>query len=338
MAAIGKRELAARIFARTGVTSLLESVPRRGVLLVLNYHRIGDAHATPYDSGVFSGTAEELDEQVRYLKRHFHIATLDEVVESIATGGPRHATVLITFDDGYIDNYQLAFPVLRSHGVQGVFFLPTAFVGTNHLPWWDVVAYLVKQARTRTIQLQYPEPLSFALDQEGVANVIMHILLVCARPEVRTDDVISQLEAACDCRRPDANADRCYLDWNEAREMKQHGMAFGSHTHSHEILTKLPPLRQEEELRTSRETLEQELQTRIETLAYPVGLQTSFSGDTKRALETTGYRAAFSFYGGTNVPGQIERYDIQRYAIGAASPERFRLQLNVAALTRHVWP
>src|ERR1043166_4490896 len=67
--------------------------------------------------------------------------------EAILTGSPLRSSVLLTFDDGYLDNYTLAFPVLRSHGVQAVFFLPTAFIGTAHLPLWDVIGYVVRQTR-----------------------------------------------------------------------------------------------------------------------------------------------------------------------------------------------
>ena len=127
----GKRELVSDLCAAAGATWLLERFPSRPVLMILNYHRIGDKEATAYDPGLFSCTAGEFDWQVDYVKRRFRMATLDDVMELLS--GERRLTepqVLITFDDGYIDNYQLAYPVLRRHGVQGVFFLPTGFVGT----------------------------------------------------------------------------------------------------------------------------------------------------------------------------------------------------------------
>ena len=125
----GKRELAARASAWVGFTSVLENLPQRRVLMILTYHRIGNAEDTPFDSNVFSATAEELDAQIAYFKRRFHMATLEEALAMNSGHGPRGTSVLITFDDGYLDNYNLAFPILRSHGVQGVFFLPTAFRG-----------------------------------------------------------------------------------------------------------------------------------------------------------------------------------------------------------------
>lgn len=114
-------------------------------------------------------------------------------------------------------------------------------------------------------------------------------------------------------------------------------MAFGSHTHSHEILTKLSPELQREEVRYSREVLERELKRRVDTLAYPVGLKHCFSGETIRALKDTGYRAAFSFYGGSNRTGEIQPFDIQRYGVADQSYGLFRLQSALGAVTGTRW-
>jgi peptidoglycan/xylan/chitin deacetylase (PgdA/CDA1 family) len=334
----GKRELIAGMSSRIGLTKLLEMLPQRCVLIVLNYHRIGDAAATAFDSAVFSATADEFDQQIRFLKRRFHIATLDEAIAGLKDRTRRGASVLITFDDGYIDNYALAFPILRSHGVTGVFFLPTAFVGTGRLPWWDTIAYIVKKSRRREIRLQYPEPAAFDLDAEGVGRATMRILRLFKRPEVQdTERFIGGLEAACDTARPAPDGERCFLNWDEARRMQAAGMAFGSHTHIHEILTKLPAGEQERELAESRRILEQQLGRPVDTLAYPVGALTAFSDDTKQAARTTGYRAAFSFYGGANTPGQTDPFDVRRFGVGDQSHPRLRLQTALAARTDSWW-
>src|ERR1700676_3620839 len=108
----GKRELVAAVFASTGVTRVLESLPRRRLLVVLNYHRIGNAHETPYDSGTFSCTAEDFEWQIGYLTRHYEIATLEQALGVLRIGAElSEPTFLITFDDGYIDNYRIAFPI-----------------------------------------------------------------------------------------------------------------------------------------------------------------------------------------------------------------------------------
>ena len=329
----GKRELLARMCSRTGLTRILEALPQRRALIILNYHRIGNADQTPFDSGVFSATAEQFDSQIAYLKRRFHMATLEEVFAMMGGDAPRRTSVLVTFDDGYLDNYTVAFPILRSHGVQAVFFLPTAFIGTGKLPWWDIIAYLVKRSVKKHIRLEYPKPETFDLAVDGGKRVSMEILRLFTDTAVKDSErFLADLQRASEVSRPEGQTERCFLNWDEARDMQQHGMAFGSHTHSHEILAKLSPELQQEEVRHSREILERELNRRVDILAYPVGLKHCFSSDTVRSLEESGYRAAFSFYGGSNRAGEIRPFDIRRYGVADPSFARFRLQTTLRAV------
>jgi peptidoglycan/xylan/chitin deacetylase (PgdA/CDA1 family) len=335
---IDKRGLVAEVAGRLGITRLLESMPKQDVLIVLNYHRIGNASESPYDRGVFSATAEQFNWQIDYLKRRFYLTTLDEAVAMVTGSTPLRTSVLITFDDGYLDNFSLAFPVLRSHGAQGSFFLTTSFVGSNHVPWWDVIAYIIKNSRKSIIQLQYPERVEFDLRRQSLNEVIMRVLQLYKRPEVKLPErFIQELEGACESSAPSSNAERCFMNWQEAREMQQGGMAFGSHTHTHEILSKLPVERQLEEARQSRETLEMQLNRRVDVLAYPVGGRNCFTPGTIEALKSCGYRAAFSFYGGFNRPGEIQPFNICRVGVGPQSQSRFRLKMALGALTGTRW-
>ncbi len=332
----GKKEMLAQAAAATGATRLVESLPHPPSLLILNYHRVGDALATPYDSGTFSCTTAEFDWQVQYLKRRFHIVTLDEAVAIVhGRTQPKSASVLLTFDDGYRDNYDEAFAVLRKHGVSATFFLPTAFVGTGKLPWWDVIAYLAKNSTADRITLTYPEPTDFDLSPANRANAIRSVLKLFKRPSVTdAERFIAGLEAACGCARPTASAERCFLTWEEAREMQAGGMCFGSHTHTHEILGKLPGLRQLEELVVSREILERELGRAIDTLAYPVGQPDTFSAETFQALRDARYSTAFSFYSGVNLPGKIAAFNVLRGGVDGEARSVFRLRTALRAATR----
>ena len=325
----GKKEALAQLSAATGLTRLLEALPRQPLLLIFNYHRIGDAEATVYDSGTYSCTTAQFDQQVQYFKRYFDILDLDTAADVIAgRQALTRSSVLLTFDDGYLDNYTCAFPVLRRHGASASFFLPTAFTGTGKLPWWDVIAWIVKQSSRQSITLTYPATCTFNLTVPN--RSIPEILkLYKRRATTDTERFLSELEAACDSSRPHpSNPERCFLNWDEAREMQAEGMCFGSHTHTHEILSKLPLPAQVEELRTSREILEGELGRNIDTLAYPVGQRDSFSPETFTALETTGYRTAFSFFSGVNRPGHITPYNVLRTGIDAASWEFLRLRTS----------
>ncbi len=335
----GKKQALAKVALATGLTSLIESLRTRPVLLVLNYHRIGNARETPYDSGVFSATAEEFRWQIDYLGRHLEMVDLPRALE-IASGSdvPKSASCLITFDDGYLDNYEVAFPILRAVGASASFFLSTAFTGTGKLPWWDQIAYIVKGSRRDRITLQYPAEGSFDLRPSHRFASIAAILRVFKQPEVTdTERFVSELEAACEFSRPSGEAERCFLNWEEAREMQAAGMHFGSHTHTHPILSKLSYAEQMEELTVSRGILEQDLRRPITTLAYPVGQRNSFAESTRQALKQAGYTAAFSFFSGVNVPGDADLYNVLRSGFDEQPRAVLRLRTAIQTVTGRNW-
>src|SRR5689334_4178072 len=121
----GKREILSRALLWSGSAFVLNQLPQKSSLLVLNYHRIANGEDL-FDHGIISATPDGLDAQMSYLKRHAALVTLEEAlafVERKLHDRVRRSRVLVTFDDGYLDNYQAAFPILRSHGVPAVFFL-----------------------------------------------------------------------------------------------------------------------------------------------------------------------------------------------------------------------
>ena len=332
----GKRLLLARVCAGAGITRVLESLLHCDALLVLNYHRVGNAEETPYDSGTFGPTAEQFDWQLGYLKSRFDCIGLEEAVAMITGTAPMRQSLLLTFDDGYLDNYQVAFPLLRSHGMQATFFLPTSFIGTQRVPWWDTIAYIIKHSRKDSFRITYPQPAEFRIEAKPSATVFQ-LLSLCFR-NATTDyaPLIEQLENACDCPRPNGSSERCFLNWDEARAMQAAGMSFGSHTHNHEVLSGLPLARQIFELTESRAILERELGRTIDTLAYPVGQPYTFNSDTLAAVERAGYRAAFSFYGGANMRENLNWRDVRRGDTHAPESELFRLQTTLAAVGRRL--
>jgi peptidoglycan/xylan/chitin deacetylase (PgdA/CDA1 family) len=335
-----KRDALATLSQYSGITALLGVLPAKPILMVLNYHRIGNADETPYDPQVFSCTAGELDRQVGFLKRRFHLATLDEVLDiAESRRKPSGTVVLLTFDDGYLDNYQSAFPVLAAHCVQGVFFLPTAFLGSSRLSWWDTAAYIIKRSRKRKFRLGVPPFQEFDLDAEPARKVVAHVLnayVTGSGFHRDSEPFLAMLEEACDSPRPDGS-ERCHMNWEEVATMLRGGMAIGSHAHSHEILSRLPAEEQLSELTASKRILEERLGAPVYALSYPVGLPESFSSDTRAAAVAAGYRLAFSFYGGFNRFGAIDPFDFRRQSGISRAIARFRLQTTLASVTGRYW-
>jgi peptidoglycan/xylan/chitin deacetylase (PgdA/CDA1 family) len=328
-----RRERLARVAKWTGLATVVEHWPRRPGILVINHHRVLRPDGCEYDHGVIDCTPEQFARQVRWLRDRFPIFTLDEVLEAVEKPRQlRRCGVLLTFDDGYLDNYQVAFPILQSLGVQGTFFLPTSYIGTSRLPWWDRIARVLRETRHASIRLGYPEKAVVELSGDREA-AIRQVLTIYKSPAMRDPGrFFDELFAACGCECPAESESPLFMTWRQAAEMARAGMAFGSHTHTHELLAKLTPEAQYEELTVSRDRIESELAVRVEAVAYPVGSRTAFSAATREAVRRAGYRAGFSYYGGINRAETVDASDILRTTVErTVSFELFRMRTALLA-------
>ena len=142
-----KREFAARAFRQLGILTLLEQTiaSRRPGLIVLTYHRIAEPGADLFYDPVISATPDAFRSQVEWLHNRVRLLTLDELVAQVEARSPwREPAMLLTFDDGYRDNFDVAAPILGERSMPATFFVPTAFLDSPRLPWWDHVAYIIK--------------------------------------------------------------------------------------------------------------------------------------------------------------------------------------------------
>jgi peptidoglycan/xylan/chitin deacetylase (PgdA/CDA1 family) len=309
----------ARGLSALGVVRILEAFGRRPGLLVLNYHRVGSPAANPLDDGVYSASTNAFRAQMRYLRRRFAVPALDEVITA-AEAGFRFArpTALVTFDDGYRDNLENAFPVLREEGLPAVFFVCPTFASGNYLPWWDRIAYVFKQSRRPTFSLDYPVPYQVDLQYTPRKAALFNYLRAFRGYERSVDEAkyFRHLEERAAVTVPAEDLrQRLFMNWDEIRSLKNGGMAIGSHTVTHPILARLTESEQLEELVRSKKTISAELSCPVETLAYPVGTKAAFTEATKLLARQAGYRMAFSYYGQMNRPGHSELFDVHRFSV-----------------------
>jgi peptidoglycan/xylan/chitin deacetylase (PgdA/CDA1 family) len=314
---MSKRLLLATTLQKLGVLRALELYKSKPCLLVISHHRIGNASLTPFDREVFSATEDEFDLQLKYFKKYSHVVSGAEL-EDLVLGKTRlkRMHVAITFDDGYLDNYTTAFDILRANECTAGFFLISDYVGTSRVPWWDEIAYLVRNTRKRKITLQIPVPLTITLDPDREA-AIHTVLNHYKRPDNnRGEDLLEELRLQTECTLPEPG--RRFLNWTEAQQMKNAGMDIGSHTCSHPILGQVSPERQRWEMEQSKKDIEKNLGSKVTTLAYPVGTLNAFDKSTEQIARSVGYTMCFSFYGGINTPKNMSPTNLLR---SCANPE-----------------
>ena len=309
---IGKRDLLANVLHGSGANSVLARAPLWNGLTVVNYHRIGEPGNTWFDPGLYSATPEQFAAQVRFLTQNFDVIGVNELANWEQRRG---RFVMITFDDGYLDNYEAAYPILRAFGATGVFFLTSGFLDDRRLAWWDEISWMVQTSRLKRLAAN-PWTISELNLPDGNRQSVLDRLLRIYKslPGRRTAEFLSFLADALGTgRHPGDSA--VWMDWAHVREMHAHGMQFGGHTVAHPVLANLPRAEQEQEVRECRSRIEAELGRPIRAFSYPVGQRDSFNATTQSCLREAGYEWSFSYYGGFNRPGQVNRFDLRRVAI-----------------------
>lgn len=310
-----KQERVAAVLDMAPLRGLLRHLPSWRGVLVLNYHRIGDPEASVWDHALYSATAEALDLQVAYLARHTELLGPEHL--DGAAREPRGRHVLLTFDDGYRDNYELAFPVLGAHGAKALFFVIAGFMDEGTTAWWDEIAWMLHTGdRSRPIPAGEGLQATMAREPGDAERVIQALVARYKTLEGdQTDAYLNHLGRALGTGRcPDDPGH--WMTWDMAREMQRAGMGIGGHTMTHPVLARLPVEEQRQEIRGCAERLREELGEPMRWFSYPVGGRTSFTPETQRLVADAGAQLAFSFYGGVGRLTTERSLDVRRINVG----------------------
>ncbi|AGA24473.1 polysaccharide deacetylase family protein [Singulisphaera acidiphila] len=316
-----KREILARGFDQIGLTRLLERTARRPSVLVATFHRIGNPAAGAFYDGVYSASPEAFHAQVRHLRDRFQLVTLEALA---AMAGAEFAvdrpTALITFDDGYRDNFDVAFPILQELNAPATFFIPTGYFSRPQVPWWDHAAHVLKRTGKSRITLDWPEPLDLDLEQTARGTAIAAVVRLYLDGKVKADDEArfrAHLEERAEVVVDDSALGRAlFMTWDQVRRLAGSGMSIGSHAHDHRALASLAEPDQRHELVESKRILEQEVGREIQGVAYPFGWAGTYDEQTQRLAQEAGYRLAFSSAEGVNRPGAADPFALRRLNVG----------------------
>lgn len=319
----GRRPWLARTCRRAGLLPLAGRLRAllRGDVRILAYHRVLDS-AEPadfsFDVDLISASAEAFRGQMLHVRRHFVPMRFDELADLLDRGRrPPPGALLISFDDGYDDNYEIAFPILRELDLSAMFFVSTGHIDSGAPYAYDWLVHML--CSTRAERLDLPElriDLPMPPDLHGRRELARRVL-----DRIKTLDaagqhaLIARLEREWGVPRASGH-DRCRpMRWDDLRRMQRAGMEVGSHGIEHRMLSKLPAAEMEREVSGSKRTLERELGCRIDVLSYPVGGADAYDAEVIRAAREAGYRLACSYQVGTDAATAETRYCMRRIPV-----------------------
>ena len=309
------KSLACEVFSFVASAYIQKNI--RNVLTIVMYHSVVEKLPDLYDWCYVD--AESFLRQIRYLKKNFEVIPLSQVSSRLKSGSIDSPLAVITFDDGYQNNFDVAFPLLKKEGLPATIFLTTGLINTDDTLWVCRLHNAFNDTRANELNWE-----GKIFDISGRDNKVKLIALIKKKfkkmpivkllPELK--EVLNEL--GYDISSP-IERDSLYrmLDYESINVMRQSGLIdFGAHTMTHEILSRLSREEQEREITGSVHSVSEITGGECRMFAYPNGARGDYNRDTMEILDMCGIEVSV-----TTIEEMFNAdtplLELRRYGIGA---------------------
>lgn len=291
------------------------------------YHYVRNQEGSPYK--LHARSAEEFEEQLNRLVARYKIIGIEEYLgylEGRYTLGEE--ACLLSFDDGLKDHYETVYPLLRKRGLSGVFLLITGSLAESRVASVHKIHFLLARLGMASFRERFLGELirrspdfvwggeQASLQETGyryddLETARFKRLLNFELDETLRDGILAEMFEDV-FGNETAFSRNLYLSWDEIQEMKDNGMSFGGHTHTHTVLSRLAPKEARQEIRRCHDVLVGGLGSNRFSFAYPYGREDTFTDSVVQLLAETGFSCALTTIRGHNVGRRCDRYRLKR--------------------------
>lgn len=231
-------------------------------------------------------------QQIEFMKGNFNFVSMEQVIDAVeGKFSLPDKALLLTFDDGYIDNYTVAFPILEEYGVQGSFFIPGKTFTTHQLLDVNKVHYILASTDIKTLVGDLKEIMDYYRGQEydypptdelwneyaignrfdGKDIVFVKRILQTVLPEKLRNQISSDLFERYVCISEEQLAYELYMTEEQIRTMKRHGMFIGCHGYDHYWLGNLSQEQMKQDISMALDVIDEFIDRRHWVMNYPYG-------------------------------------------------------------------
>jgi peptidoglycan/xylan/chitin deacetylase (PgdA/CDA1 family) len=262
-----------------------------GQIIVLTLHRVLDDSEFERSSSLrgIRVRARTFERFADWVSRHFEVVESDDAPAGEASTRVR---MVLTFDDGWVDTYTRAHPILARHGLPFTVFVCSGLAGQAGPFWPERVCRLLRAGGRQNEE------------QEQIIEKLKRL------PEDHRRGLLDKLEATSTAVEEVDELDRL-MTWDQVRWLQGSGVTIGSHTITHPILTGISARNAFDELAGSRRQIERALDTRCRAVAYPNGNVTPEIRDTAAdAGYAYGFIAKAGYWNARTDPLRIPRVNV----------------------------
>jgi len=271
------------------------------------FHRVSD------ELGDGVTTSDNFEISLKKIIRNYQVMDLSEMLKRKKQQSLPPNTVALTFDDGYADFYTTIFPLLTKHNLPATLFITSSFIDGDFWFWPDKIRYILDKMDSNPFSLpefNFPE-----IDPSDRYNSWNILADYCLPLDIALrEKFIKSLSKVAKVDIPDCPT-QLYraVNWDQLKEMHQKGLAVGSHTITHPILSSVDCETLRFEIGGSKALIEDKLGASIEIFCYPNGMKTDFNKVVENEVRESGYRHAVTAFP-TQDPLE-KNYQISRYPV-----------------------
>ncbi len=275
----------------------------KGGVIILMFHKIGNED----DPLALTIAPSILDRIITELKKRSEIVALESLFDQDKNliVDDNKVKFVITFDDGYRDNYEKAFPILKKHNTPATIYLSYGHLEGDYFFWYEKLILGLQNTDHKFIDLTDLGSEKFKLENSEDVNKTVNTLNLWLKTFTdkgrlaKLKIILSRLEVD----NTEENVSPM-LSWEMIKEMKENNINFGSHTISHPILSREDEQSIEYELVESKRLLEEKMGQEIKGFAYPNGSADDYNDTVLKYVNKAAYQHACTTIEGVNYKGQ----------------------------------
>jgi len=260
---------------------------------------------------------ESFEKQMRYIRNRYNIITVDDLVDSVKNGNDfDRPSIIISFDDGYRDNYDLAFKILEKNNIPAVIFLTTGLIESLNAPWIESIAYALQNTEKESVILpdlfgNSPIDISTNKKKRDLWQMLFEKLHYLEHEQkiALVADTLNRIGA-------NQSYYRVMLSWGEIQIMSKKRVSFGSHTVTHPNLNKMQIQNAMNEIEESKKTIEKELNQAVSIFAIPNGKTEDFNEVLREYCKKIGFEGVVTTNFGY-VTSKSDPYNLPRVSFPA---------------------
>jgi len=252
--------------------SLIKLTGGRGA--ILNYHRVLPSNKVDNSLVNIAVSTDNFIYQLNYLTTNFDVISLDDLLLHLKSKS-NEFKIAITFDDGYSDNLDYAYPILEKFKAPATIYIITKFINNQFIPWWVKLDHFIKNNKkiidNKKKIFEFYKNKILLSDQLTVDKIILSIIGINNKLKYN----------------------KIFLNQKEIQSLgKQKLITIGSHSHSHYNFSQLTQEQTLRELRISKSILEKIIKKKILHFSYPYGGYANINFKHTKLLKNLGYLSA----------------------------------------------